>query len=80
MAKLTSSVAFKNATINLDEGTITEYLKDDNTKEYQLKDILTNQLKDILTNWNHIDGISFSIKRDCELPTHDEADDCGEDE
>lgn len=72
MAKLTSSVAFKNATINLDEGTITEYLKDDNTKEYQLKDILTN--------WNHIDGISFSIKRDCELPTHDEADDCGEDE
>ena len=36
MAKKTKSIAFKNATISIDDMTITEFTKDD-TKVYDLK-------------------------------------------
>ena len=64
MAKLTSSESFKNATIDTNDGTITEYLKDD-TRVYKLTDILSQ--------WNLIDGLSITIKQDKDLPTTEES-------
>lgn len=65
------SVTFKNATINAQDGTITEFLKDD-TKVYKLADIFKD--------WNGVDNITFSLKQIDELPTMDEDTDDGEDE
>ena len=62
MAKLTSSETFKNATIDTNDGTITEYLKDD-TRVYKLSEILSQ--------WNLIDGLSITIKQDKDLPADD---------
>lgn len=59
MAKKTKSIAFKNATINIDDMTITEFTKDD-TKVYDLKKILQD--------WDNIDGISLTIKQDNDVP------------
>lgn len=64
MAKLTKSVAFKNATIEITneeneiKATITEYEKDD-TKVYDLLSVLNE--------YNGIDGISLTIKQDSNL-------------
>ena len=65
MAKLTSSESFKNATIDTNDGTITEYLKDD-TRVYKLTDILSQ--------WNLIDGLSITIKQDKDLPASEDSD------
>lgn len=59
MAKKTKSIAFKNATINIDDMTITEFTKDD-TKVYDLKKVLQD--------WDDIDGISLTIKQDNDVP------------
>ena len=59
MAKKTKSIAFKNATINIDDMTITEFTKDD-TKVYDLKKVLQD--------WDNIDGISLTIKQDNHVP------------
>lgn len=64
MAKLTSSETFKNATIDTNDGTITEYLKDD-TRVYKLSEILSQ--------WNLIDGLSITIKQDKDLPVTDDS-------
>lgn len=59
MAKKTKSIAFKNATISIDDMTITEFTKDD-TKVYDLKKVLQD--------WDNIDGISLTIKQDNDVP------------
>jgi len=64
MAKLTSSESFKNATIDTNDGTITEYLKDD-TRVYKLTDILSQ--------WNLIDGLSITIKQDKDIPASEDS-------
>ena len=63
MAKISKSVSFKNAVINVDEDTIIELTKDDE-KIYRLSDILHS--------WDGVENISFSIKQDNEMPTLDE--------
>ena len=60
MAKISKSMSFKNAVINLEENTITEITKD-YTKTYELRDVLET--------WNGIEGISISIKQEDELPS-----------
>ena len=64
MAKLTSSETFKSATINTNDGTLTEYLKDD-TRVYKLSEILSQ--------WNLIDNLSITIKQDKDLPVADDS-------
>lgn len=53
MAKRNSSCVFQNATINIEDDTITEYNKDD-IKEYRLSDILKE--------WDGIENIALTIK------------------
>ena len=70
MAKKSTSVVFKNSTINLKDMTITEYTKDDST---------TYNIMDVLKDWDTVDGVSLSLKQDDELvSTYDK--DTGEDE
>lgn len=59
MAKKTKSIAFKNATISIDDMTITEFTKDD-TKVYDLKKVLQD--------WDNINDISLTIKQDNDVP------------
>ncbi|MBC5688200.1 YonK family protein [Mediterraneibacter sp. NSJ-55] len=59
MAKFTKSTTFKNAVIDLDEETITEFTKDD-TRVYSLKKLLKD--------WDGVEGISITIKQDDEIP------------
>lgn len=59
MAKKTKSIAFKNAVINKEDGTITEYTKDD------MKIYLIDKL---LEDWDGVEGISLTIKQDNEIP------------
>ena len=59
MAKASKSIAFKNAVIDKDEMTITEFTKDD-TKVYSL-----NQ---VIEDWDGIEGISLTIKQDNDVP------------
>ena len=58
MAKLTKAINFKNATISVKDGTITEYLKDQ-TNVYKLENIFKD--------WDNIEGINFTLKQDDEL-------------
>lgn len=57
--KRTKSISLKNATINLEDETVTEYTKDE-TKAYNIRKILED--------WNHVDGVSITIKQDNEVP------------
>ena len=57
--KRTKSISLKNATINLEDETVTEYTKDE-TKTYNICKILED--------WNHVDGVSITIKQDNEVP------------
>ena len=57
MKKSTSNV-FKNAVINAEDMTITEYTKDE---EYVF------DLKKVLSNWDSVDGITLTIKKDYEI-------------
>ena len=59
MAKRTKSIAFKNAVIDTNDMTITEFIKDD-TKVYDLNKILAD--------WNDVEGISLTIRQDNEVP------------
>lgn len=60
MAKVSKSMSFKNAVIDLENNTITEFTKDD-TKVYGLRDVLKT--------WDGIEGISVSIKQEDEMPS-----------
>ena len=59
MAKLSKSTTFKNATIYLNDMTITEYNKDD---------CKTYNLRQLLEDWDKVEGISLTIKQDDEIP------------
>lgn len=62
MAKRTKTETFKNAIIDMDDMTITETFKDDSK---------TYNIMDILKEWDNIDGVSLTIKRDAEIPSED---------
>ena len=57
MAKITKAISLKNA-----EMTITETTKDD---------IKVYSLDKLLADWNHISGISLTIKQDDEIPANE---------
>ena len=59
MAKASKSIAFKNAVIDKDEMTITEFSKED-TKVYSLNKVIEN--------WDGIEGITLTIKQDDDIP------------
>ena len=59
MAKKSKTIAFKNATINKEDMTITEYNKDD---------VKTYSIKKLMEEWDGIDGISLTIKQDDDVP------------
>lgn len=59
LAKISKSIAFKNATIDKEDMTITEIIKDD-TNVYNLDNLLNE--------WDGIQGISLVIKKDDEIP------------
>ena len=59
MAKASKSIAFKNATINKSEMTITEITKDD-MKVYSLDKLIED--------WDGIEGISIVMKKDADVP------------
>lgn len=59
MAKASKSVSFKNATINKEDMTITEFTKDDSK---------TYSLEKIIADWDGIDGVSITIKQDNDIP------------
>lgn len=59
MAKESKSVSFKNATINKEDMTITEFTKDDSK---------TYSLENVIEDWDGIDGVSLTIKRDDDIP------------
>lgn len=59
MAKKSKTIAFKNATINKEDMTITEYNKDD---------VKTYSIKKLIEEWDGIDGISLTIKQDDDVP------------
>lgn len=59
MAKKSKTIAFKNATINKEDMTITEYNKDD---------IKTYSIKKLIEEWDGVDGISLTIKQDDDVP------------
>lgn len=63
MAQIKKSVAFKNAVIDLHEGTITEFMKD-GTKTYNLSDVLKE--------WDGIQEISFSIQQTNDIPSNED--------
>lgn len=56
--KKSNSCSFKNATIDSEKMTITEYTKDD---QYVF------DLNKVLSDWSGIDGLSISIKKDEEI-------------
>lgn len=68
MAQVKKAVSFKNAVINMDDYTITEFGKDD-TKVYRLGDVLRD--------WHNVEGVTFTIQQTEELPAmNDQEDDC----
>ena len=58
MAKFSKSISFKNACIDYEGDMIVETLKDE-TKTYKLSKILQE--------WNGVDGINITFKKDDEL-------------
>ena len=62
MARKTFSVSFKNAEIDVEADTITETSKDD-TKVYKLSSVLSE--------FDKIQGLTISIKKDDELESED---------
>ena len=55
MAKKTAGVSFTNATIDISDDTITELKKDE---------ITVSSLSAVLKEWDGVDGVSISIRRD----------------
>ena len=62
MAKASKSIAFKNATINKEDGTITEYMKEE-TNVYSIDKLLSD--------WDQVDGVSLTIKKDDDVPSEE---------
>lgn len=60
MAKSARSEKFTKATIDKEDGTITEFLKD-----------ITNvyKISDLISRWNGIDNISITFSTDEEIPS-----------
>jgi len=69
MAKFSQSVSFKNCSIDAEKDLITEVLKDE-TKFYKLSKVIAD--------WQGIEGLNISIKKDDELESEDDT--TGEDE
>lgn len=59
MAQAKKAVAFKNAVIDVKDGIITEFTKDE-TNVYKLDDILAE--------WDGVEGISLTIQQSYDLP------------
>ena len=59
MAQAKKAVAFKNAVIDVKDGTITEFTKDE-TNVYKREDILAE--------WDGVEGISLTIQQSYDLP------------
>mgnify|MGYP004621778117 FL=1 len=59
MAQAKKAVAFKNAVIDVKDGTITEFTKDE-TNVYKLEDILAE--------WDGVEGTSLTIQQSYDLP------------
>lgn len=59
MAKEAKSLIFKNAVMDVENGLIVEFTKDE-TFEYDLMKVLKD--------WSGIDGISISFKKESQLP------------
>ena len=55
MAKDIRTVSFKNAVIDIDDNTITEYMKDGEE---------IHSLKKLLEDWDGIENISLTIKKE----------------
>ena len=70
MAKQSMSLSFKNATIDIEKDLITELPAKDVVNFYKLSDILKQ--------WDKIEGISISFKKDDDVKSTE--DDNGEDE
>lgn len=62
MAKTSKSIAFKNATINKKDGTITEYMKEE---------INVYSIDKLLSDWDNVAGVSLTIKKDDEVPSEE---------
>lgn len=63
MAKKTKSISFKNATISVADGTITEIFKDESK---------TYSIKKLLESWDGIEGVSLTVKLDEDAPADEE--------
>lgn len=62
MAKVSRKESFTKAKIDSEDGTITEYLKDD-TKVYKIYDLLNR--------WNGVENVNISISTDDEIPSEE---------
>lgn len=60
MAKYNKTITYTKAVIDKDAGTITEYLKDGENVYF---------IENILKEWDGVEGISITIKKDRELPS-----------
>lgn len=70
MAKKSMSISFKNATIDYNKDLITELPSKDVVNFYKLSDILKQ--------WDNIEGVNISFKKDDEIASTEDTD--GEDE
>ena len=62
MAKSNRTVSYAKAVINKEKGTITEHLKDGDNVYY---------IDNILSQWDGVDGVTITIKKDEELPSEE---------
>jgi hypothetical protein len=58
MAKKANSTKYEKATINVEDMTITEFLKDD-TKEHNILDVLRE--------WDNVDNITITFAKNSEV-------------
>ena len=70
MAKQSMALSFKNATIDYNKDLITELPSKDVVNFYKLSDILKQ--------WDNIEGVNISFKKDDEIASTEDTD--GEDE
>ncbi len=59
MAKTSKTTSFKNAVIDVDNMTITEYVKDET---------FVYDLKKTLSEWSGVESVSLSIKQETNIP------------
>lgn len=63
MAQAKKAVTFKNAIIDMKDGTITEFTNDE-TNVYNLHDVIAE--------WDGVEGISITIQNTSEIPPVEE--------